>query len=351
MTQPTRRHEPQRLRLAAGQDTPWLGVHLITEFIFCPRAGLLLYEQNPDEEEPEETDLPQLDYVPHYQLSEIERALTRAIQQLRMRGGLLLLILASIVGVLKVVFGVDFWWILWPLGAYAVFAIPMVLGGPLGQIANLNSERDEARKAKPHEPNPQTTDNEPVNWWGLLKAGFDSVPYRESLRDPRWRVAGRPWRVLRKGSLRIPVWRRRKGDETDRRLRGQHYARMAAYCHLIKEVEGAESPYGVILFGDTYQGVTVSDGVGSRTAFHRGLRAARDVIRQAQAGTDPAVPQRPPCRGCPYGTPYVYQPGESDGNRPPYLKRGVDDRNYHSKCGDRFRWVPPHQKAADKALV
>ena len=34
----------QEKRLDAKPNDPWLGVHVLTEFIFCPRAGLIAFE-------------------------------------------------------------------------------------------------------------------------------------------------------------------------------------------------------------------------------------------------------------------------------------------------------------------
>ena len=51
---------------------PWLNVHAVAEFVFCPRAGLLAHENQRDERDDE---LPAMDILPKFALAAIERAL------------------------------------------------------------------------------------------------------------------------------------------------------------------------------------------------------------------------------------------------------------------------------------
>ena len=59
-------------RIAADPHTPWIGVHSLTEFMFCPRAGLLAHESG-DHERPEEQ--PNLRYLPEWSLEAIQQRL------------------------------------------------------------------------------------------------------------------------------------------------------------------------------------------------------------------------------------------------------------------------------------
>ena len=43
-------------RLAADRNDPDLTVHQLSEFVFCPRAGLCLYEQDREYHEEEDDD-------------------------------------------------------------------------------------------------------------------------------------------------------------------------------------------------------------------------------------------------------------------------------------------------------
>lgn len=342
--------------LQAQSDTPWVGVHVLTEFIFCPRAGLIAFEKN--QEDDDESRLQgqqraQLTYRSCYSLKTIEGHLEKALNDLRRApiiAGVVALVLFVIILVSRLI---ELWSTPLVIGALVLL---IGCGEAYLRVAHFSQLRELARKALPKAPDPQNPDNIRVNWWSLLATGFDSVPYRDTLKDYSWRVAGKPWRVLRKGSLRIPVWRRRGDAGNITKIRGQHYARIAAYCRLIEKAEGASSPYGIILFGDTYDGIAVGNNRGSRSAFHKGLRGAREVIKDQKRRIDPSPPHsRTMCSGCPLGKPFAYRPGETNKrpgrlNTRPYLITGQDDRSYHSECGDRFQWLPPHQKATEKGL-
>lgn len=344
---------------ASGND-PWIGVHVLTEFIFCPRAGLIEFARSLDDsgEDSEDDAGPRLDYVPHayYELSAIERDLQLHTQKLRktMRACHVLVALLFLAVVISSVF----------VGPVALMGIVVAFGGYLPallssrHIAPLVRQRAAALRATPAEPDPTSTQNQDVNWWQLSKAGFESIAYKDPLRYEPWRLAGRPWRVLRRGSLRIPVFRKRHCDGPKGRVpRRQHYARIAAYCHLLERVEGAESPYGIILFGGTYEGTAIPKNcAGSWKPFREGLEQARESIRAAEQGRDPPQPvQGQPCKRCHHGHPYTRLSEQSADSRnghelPIFSAVGVDRRSYHSVCGDRFRWIPPHIKAIAKRL-
>ena len=373
---------PPPKKLAADAGTPWIGVHVITEFMFCPRAGLIAYELRQEDDGEDEDYLeqrPDLTYLPCYDLSKIEERLNFLVEEvkrlLQKRAQIILekkqqratiLIILSVIAVLLLIslfaaegdssgaFIIIFTYIF--LFIWTIKTPPVDLGidSLKYQIEILKERRKQAQSATPNEPL-ESTDSEFINWWDLLAAGFESVSYREPLRDRKYRVAGRPWRVLRKGSLRIPVWRRKDENAAERRLKAQHYARMAAYCLLIEQVEGGCSPYGIILLGDSeYKGITVSKE-RSEAAFRKGLRQARSVISESRY-RDPSPPDARSCLHCPNGKPCAYFEGESNA-RPGRLNSPVnrqlsclDRRYYHSECGDRFRWLPPHEKAAAKDL-
>ena len=327
-------------RIAAAGDAPWIGVHVLSEFMFCERAGHLAMAQEPSDGYEER---PNLRYLPRWSVASMQAFLTRAMGQSVISGILLAVLCTALVN----------GWHTWPL-----IVNVMLLGiawlslrsfrSGVRSIWILRQRLRAARLAKPVDPDPKETRCHGVSWWSLLNGGFESVGYKDTLRDERLRLSGRPWRVLRKGSLRIPVFIVRGQWQLHR----QHFARMAAYCHLLETCEGAESPYGVVLFGDTYEGVTVPNQPSSRKAFHDGLVAARATIRASRRGH---IPRRPAnanrCNGCPFGKPFVsraYWFGRANGI---YAVRGADGRRYHSACGDRYRWVPPHEKAIQKRLI
>ena len=68
---------------------------------------------------------------------------------------------------------------------------------------------------------------------------------------------------------------------------------MAAYCHLLEVCEGARSPYGVILKGETFAAVTVPNTQRTRAMFHEALLAAREVVRESEEVNRSPLPPEP----------------------------------------------------------
>jgi len=172
------------------------------------------------------------------------------------------------------------------------------------------------------------------------------IPYD----DWQCRLGGSPWRVLRFRDISIPVFRYH-GDSD--KLHRQHFVRMAAYCHLLEKREECRSPYGIVLWHGTYRAVTVPNNPYSRRMFRDVLSLARSCIRDSERD-DPILPEPPPesfCWACPLGRPSEYEPGQYflKHQHPmiPNKCRTPDGRQYHSHCGDRFGWIPPHERAVE----
>jgi hypothetical protein len=353
----------KQMNTEAEQDDPWIGVHVLTEFIFCPRAGVLEFEKRAEDEgeekqEERERDRPRLDFdrANYYELHSLEKDMKRLTAEIKRVLPVChaLAAILSLTAVVAAAFIGPIVLLLIPLSACSYF-----FGvGRWRRIAQLARQRRQALAATPAEPDPAVRTNQPVDWWRLIQAGFESVIYKDPLRYETMRLVGRPWRVLRRGSLRIPVFRKRQSEGVaGRELRRQHFARMAAYCLLLEKVEGGNSPYGIVLFGESYEGVAIPvDKTTLSRPLCEGLELARRIVRQVQENHDPDAPgSAAPCRGCHHGKPFVHRPGESehrrDGRQLPVLTTtGADERRYHSACGDRFYWVPPHSKAFAKGL-
>src|SRR6267142_923284 len=80
----------------------------------------------------------------------------------------------------------------------------------------------------------------------------------------------------------------------------QHYARMAAYCHLLEKCEHAYSPYGIILFGNSHEGITIPCQPGTKKTFHDSLLSARTTIANFRQVLPP-YPRNPQiCVLCPH---------------------------------------------------
>jgi hypothetical protein len=91
-------------------------------------------------------------------------------------------------------------------------------------------------------------------------------------------------------------------------------------------------------------------------ALFEALRRAHEVLAASERGLQPAPPKSPElCRGCRHGLPKPYRPGRSNhvaqGVSLPVV-RAVDgrDRVFHSPCGDKFQWLPPHELTLARKL-
>lgn len=320
--------EPQRRvsRKRAERTDPWVSVSLLGESLFCARAGRFQYEQS-QEDTGEEDDIapPRRGwYRPPFGVDEIERELAKLGPRIVRRAAI------SVGGLAATAVG----WGAPPLVPLALgimtFAAVISLAGASFAWLALSLLLARARSADTAEPSLQLSEPQEVSWWSLLRSGFELHRSEDPLSDNAWQLAGKPWRVLHRGSLRVPVFRKRNEDN---RLYPQHHARLAAYAHLIERTEGATVPYGLILLGSSYRGLAVPIHPGSKKQFHDGLIRARAIIKAGQ--DQPSPPNTGRCRSCPWGKPISDNGG----------------RSYASPCGTRYRWVPPHQKAVRKGLV
>ncbi|GCE24514.1 hypothetical protein [Dictyobacter kobayashii] len=164
-----------------------------------------------------------------------------------------------------------------------------------------------------------------LSWWNLMNAGFQLVRPIEQYRDPKWHLAGRPWRILVRGDVRIPVFRRRPNrNDKGNRLFKQHFVRMAAYCHLLEKCEHGKSPFGLVLEKGTYSCVTVPYNPSSKKAFHDSLIQARKTICNIGVLFPPPARNWQACIFCPHSRRERY--------------------TMASTCGNRFNWIPPNYR-------
>ena len=336
--------------LTALDTTPWVNVRVMAATMFCRRAGVLACELGDDSGDDDDDDTARLDYLPDYELAQIEAALEETWRSIHLFLRWAVFGLLILVGV-----GLSGHWGWSLLGAMPSVFLFRWLFDQFRIVSVLARRRDIARNATAREPNPKGPAVQSFNWWELRKAGFEVVPVREPLCDHTLRLAGRPWRILQRGSLRIPVFRKHRGG---RELRSQHRARLAAYGHLIEETEGLTAPFGVLMFADSYDVLVIWFTDSVHAEFQQGLKMTRDMMsRVVQLQGDPGHPaQASVCEQCPFGRPVVHRPGQTDTKRgtkilPAFRTQGVDGRNYHSPCGDRFKWIPPHERAREKKLI
>ncbi len=167
-----------------------------------------------------------------------------------------------------------------------------------------------------------------VNWYGLLKAGYEIRASNYLLKDPQLRLNGQPWVCLTKGDLMIPVFRRKRDRETGRHeLYERHYIQLAAYCRLVEaNSPGGRSPFAIILDYDSLSG----DAVCCNQGRDQKLREYKRRVENTIANKDAVFPPEPPfhsnkCLGCRFN-------------------QDNPDTNLHQTyCGAKFGWVPPQE--------
>ena len=325
-----------------------IGVHVLSEFLFCPRAALIASESGRDEGDEEPNLGPRLDLLIDYD----EHRFVEAMQQSwgEMRLWLTLMAFAIFVVMLAVY--------LHSLTAGVILSLPIFVllakcWDTLSHIIALVREQALYRAAPDVVIDLEPTEVKRLSWWSLRKAGFDCNKPPERFDNPAGNFAGKPWRVLKKGGLVIPVIRRRHGNTE---WGNQHEVRLSAYCDLIEKCTGGEAPFGVILFAGSSNCVIIPNTDTRQTIYERALKGALKFMEPHREGSPPTNPPTDNrCTGCHHGKPRILEPGKSDtvlngkplsactanSVRPDGQFRG----EYHSTCGDRFRWTPPHQDA------
>lgn len=325
-----------------------INVHVLSEYVFCPRAALNSYLDDFDDSDDDA--ILRLNYQPVYDLVELERLLNQAATTLWQ---LALAALAFYVtGILlgRLVHWVWFW-----AGLVAACYMASTLVRQLPEVLRLLRIHRTMRIAIPALPSDTVWEDEPVNWWSLRAAGFVATPCPETLHDDERLLTGKPWRILRLGDeLAIPAYVRASEGE----IRPQHRARIAGYCKLLRDNGYAASPYGIVLEPGTFEGTAVKPTDDNIQAVTQVAIEVMDVILNFQRhGVRPEAPSNPQiCRTCPHGKPRQFKAGTSDttsldvtikANRKRCPRNG---RYYHSSCGDRFGWVAEHEEAKSLGL-
>ncbi len=323
--------------LDAGKTDPDISASTLAEYTFCPRAGVLTHEGSYSDPEEE---LPSLALLPWYEKEAIEEAYTHALYMLfAFPVGLV----AGVV-ILSLMFIGHFRYpflLIGMLAGWAVFATRAYK-----RWREIGERRLAAQFATECNPVPGKNAFQPVDWWGLLLAGYEVRRPESALRDERWKLSGKPRRILQKGSMSIPVHRIRKPEGP---ILPQHIVRVMAHCHLIEATEGASSPFAVVLFGNTYQGLTVPNTNENRERFYTALERVRRMIVESDAGE-----RQPPepvtgnvCSACHFGHPRPIALEDKtkryDEPLDPVLFHN-GKKVFHCDCGDRFNWKPKHDR-------
>ena len=324
-----------------------VGVHVLGQFEFCPRAGVIAYEEVLDD--PGEEDSPQrLDYLPDYEERLIQTELDRRMRFFWCLSGLM-------------AGGVYACWYVWDLTPelviLAMVPVALISYGWISvcaAIASLRRRLDCASTAVSKEPNPLDPKEEIFNWWEFRRSGFDVIRLPERMFDEELGVVGRPWRLLKKGNLLIPVFRKRCGDKS---VHSNHRVRIAAYCAMIGNMTGAKAPYGLVLFSGGYEMMVIPATEDVRRVLTDVLRRTREVMASPKLRSAAEPASAVACAACPFGKPEPLSdvPTKKKPDQP--LKvvsvlRGLSDRRrYYCTCGTRFGWTPPHQDCIDLGLA
>lgn len=231
---------------------PRISVHALGQFAFCARAGVLASESK--DESDHDQDPIRLTYLPNFDLALIEEKL---FERLR-RGALLLAAVAVSFGLLLVaLWHTQFWWI----QAALVFTIVLVkcCMDVAGEIVVLARRRHLAISAQPLPPLEEISAVTSVNWWSMLKSGFEPVNFHSPLRHPELPLEGNPWRVLQYASLRIPVILSdsAKLGPNSGTLYSKHQIRLAAYALLLSAADHIRVPYGLVFTANSPHGLAV----------------------------------------------------------------------------------------------
>lgn len=329
--------------LQARPDDAELNVYVLTEFVFCPRAGLCSHEQPKEIDDPEGK--PSANYLPIHDPNELELMLKELLRQLLnifLGGGAATLLLALMAWM-------SGWLALWGIAAGVGLLTAYALYDRLAWIVTVRAHLKIWKEAQPQLPDPKSTKIQYVHWCQLLAAGFMLTEPKNAYHYPPWRLGGKPWRLLEYGDLRIPVF---MPGRPWKDLFPQHFVRMAAYCRLIEVREGFKSPYGVIVMPDSFQAIIIPFTAKSREDFEQAVHRSRKIIREAEERNErPAMPgDGSLCRECPHGELRIFRKGKlflrGDIPLTPKITPGMDGKKYHSLCGDRFQETPPHATTA-----
>jgi hypothetical protein len=318
-----------------------LSASAVAESVFCPRAAILTLESQVEER----IEDPAFDVTAIYELRILEAAIVRSFW----------LVTASIVGVIALYVATKMmmnrgYWLVWLLALPFGVRLLVFSCSEIATLVSLLAKKNVANKAHCAEPDVNSLEMQNVTWWGLLNLGFESVASNQAMQDSEWKLSGKPWRVLRRGSLRIPAFRTKSNSAMPSQ---QSIAKIMAYCHLLESQEGFDSPYGIVLMGDSYRGFAVPNRGTFPRIFHNALLELRKVVAGVKdQGSDPSSPtEKRKCSDCPFGKPRLVtlrRPTTQDGHelKPHILQRWRE--RFHCDCGDRFRWKPPH---ADNARL
>ena len=330
----------------------FLSVHALGQYVFCARSAILAAEAG-DDQDPDEP-LPRLTYLPNFERERIEEWLQKKMGQLGF---------ATVCGISAVcLMAAGF------LSQDKVMFYPSLLvfmGSTIWflnlstTIMRLVARRRAAIKAEAREPVPDIEGVQAVNWWSMLKAGFEPANYDRPFRHPEFPLEGCPWRVLERGSQRVPVIRSgsHKLGASKGELYAKHQIRLVAYALLLEAMGQVEVPFGIVVPPDSAHGLAlpITDELREQTVKTLHEFSVK-LMESQQHQVEPRLPdRRKRCEQCRHGSP---QPIDIDTiNRSRQAGKQVvvllnnKGETFHCDCGDRFGVAPPHSTSTRLGLV
>jgi len=178
-----------------------IGVHVLSEHVFCPRAALIANESGSDAGDEEPNLGPRLDLFIDYDEHKFIEAIHQAWGNMRL--WLTWIAPALFVALLACYFH--------SLFAGIVVSLPLLIllaksWDTLTHIIALVRERARYRAAAEVEIDLLPTEVRRLNWWSLRKAGFDCQKLLDTLESPDGELIGKPVADAHKGK---PDWRPR----------------------------------------------------------------------------------------------------------------------------------------------
>lgn len=335
--------------------TPHINVFSLGKFEFCYRAGILAIESRMPDNSDQVIGNPKLNHIPIFDTALMNRRREEAYSEIKINASL-----GFAFGVVVFLLNTySFTVLAWMMGVFAVLLISkaFVHFQDYREIKKRLSMSNSAEVAKLGDTG---AGFRTINWWALCKdEEFNPTTPVAAFVSHKLGLSGKPAQIATYRGMRIPVILHQ--DELDK-AKSYHQVRLAAYALLIEENQKAKpTDWGIVLDPVTMRGIAVPINDNLRTDVINKLKRFKRQLAEVRNGTDPAPPSSDSvCRNCPHGSPRVYRLGVlnrgqtstmRDGHPLPALaKRGNDGRKYHSACGDRFKWVPPHILAFEREL-
>ncbi len=328
----------------------FVSTHALGKFGFCQRAGILAFESGKPDDEDDWSGTPRLDYRTSFDVATLLQERRNAEDQF-IRTSILTAFGLGILGVIGTRIGLFF---------VAILSVILLI---LSRKAYLHAKDyfefskrlKRAEKADVARLGDPAAGKRRIDWWGLVKDEefLSSTPMGKYV-DSDLMLSGKPARIATFRGGRIPVILH--FGELDA-PKPYHQTRLGAYAVLIERGEvGRPVEWGIILNPGTMKGLAIPLSERDKTSAIEILERFQASLREVQVnGTDPLPAPESHCLHCPYGRPRRFRRGVTDTIRDgeaidARVERGNDNVKYHSACGDRFDWIPPHEAAFEKDL-